>query len=60
MKPELKGRILAYNREKANNEQAAKDLIALFEQMPNGVRKQLYKKAIVKEIFDRYGIEVST
>lgn len=59
MKPERKQAILAYNREKAKNAQAAEDLIALFEQMPNGVRKQLYKKAIVKEIFDRYGIEVN-
>lgn len=59
MKPERRAKILAYNAEKAKDRQAAEDLITIFEQMPNGVRKQLYKKSVVKEIFDSYGVEVS-
>ena len=59
MKKELRDRIIAYNMEKAEGAQAAKDLTALMALMPNGQRKQLAKKAQAKEIFDRYGIEVN-
>ena len=59
MKKELRDKIIAYNAEKAEGAQAAKDLETLMALMPNGQRKQLAKKAAAQEIFTRYGIEYS-
>lgn len=50
--------ILKFNAERAKDKQAAEDLMTLFSLIPNGQRKQLYKKQAVKDIFDRYGVEV--
>lgn len=56
MKPERKKAILQFNAERAKDRQAAEDIMTLMNALPNGVRKQQAKKAVVQEIFDRYGI----
>lgn len=58
MNEKRRAQILKFNAERAKDKQAAEDLMTLFSLIPNGQRKQLYKKQAVKEIFDRYGVEV--
>lgn len=56
MKPELKKKILAFNKERAADKEAAQDLHALLSALPPGQQKQLLKDENCKKILNRYGI----
>ena len=56
MKPELKARILAYNREKAKNKEMADDLYALLSCLPPGILKQIMRQEDRAAILEKYGI----
>lgn len=57
MKPELKKKILAFNKERATDKEAAADLHALLSALPPGQQKQLLKDETCKAILNKYGIE---
>lgn len=56
MKPELKERILAYNRARAEDKSKADDLMTLLGALPPGQIKQLLKDETCAAILDKYGI----
>lgn len=56
MKKELKARIIAYNRARAADREAADDLIALLRALPPGQVRQLLKDARCAAILTKYGI----
>lgn len=56
MKKELKARIIAYNRARAADREAADDLIALLRALPLGQMKHLFKVAQCAAILTKYGI----
>ena len=45
-----------FHAEKAEGDQAQKDISVIFAALNSGQKKQLVKEADVKEIFDRRGI----
>ena len=57
MKPELKQRIIAYNKARAADTEKANDLMALLDALPPGQVKQLLKDATCAAILAKYGIE---
>ena len=57
MKKELRERILAYNKEKAANKEAAEDLKKLLELVPPGIMKQMLRDAERAAILKKYGYE---
>lgn len=56
MKPELKERILAYNRARAEDKAMAEDLMTLLGALPPGQVKQLLKDEVCAAILEKYGI----
>lgn len=56
MKPELRWRIIAYNKAKAEDAEKSADLLALLEALPPGQVKQLLKDKTCKAILEKYGI----
>ncbi len=56
MKPELKQRIIAYNKARAADTEKANDLMALLDALPPGQVKQLLKDATCAAILAKYGI----
>ncbi len=48
---ELKEKVLAYNRE------LKEALETVYNELNNGQRKKLLKSAVVKALFDKYGVE---
>ena len=56
MKPELKERILAYNRARAEDKAMADDLMILLGALPPGQIKQLLKDERCAAILEKYGI----
>lgn len=56
MKPELKERILAYNRARAEDKSKADDLMILLGALPKGQVKQLLRDKTCAEILEKYGI----
>ena len=56
MKPELKERILAFNRARAEDKSKAKDLMILLGALPPGQVKNLLKDKTCAKILDKYGI----
>lgn len=56
MKPELRERILAYNREVAADRERAQDLMALLGALPPGQVKNLLKDPVIGPILGKYGI----
>jgi len=56
MKPELRTKIIAFNREKAANKEKAKDLLVLLGALPPGQVKNLFKDDICGAILQKYGI----
>ena len=56
MKKELTARIIAYNRARAADREAADDLNALLRALPPGQVKQLLKDAQYAAILTKYGI----
>lgn len=56
MKPELKKRIIAYNKARAADKEKADDLLTLLDALPPGQVKQLLKNATCAAILAKYGI----
>lgn len=57
MKPELRARIVAYNRARAEDKGKADDLMTLLGALPPGQVKQLMKDETCRTILQKYGIE---
>lgn len=56
MKPELKERILAYNRARAEDKSKAEDLMILLGALPKGQVKRLLNDEACAAILEKYGI----
>lgn len=56
MKPELKQRILRFNRERAADREKAEDLLTLLEALPPGQVKNLLREETCGAILNKYGI----
>ena len=56
MKPDLKERILAYNRARAEDKDKAEDLMTLLGALPPGQIKQLLKDEACAAILEKYDI----
>lgn len=56
MKPELKERILAFNRARAEDKSKAVDLMILLGALPPGQIKKLLKDEVCAAILEKYGI----
>lgn len=57
MREELRERILAYNKEKAANKEAAEDFKKLLELVPPGIMKQMLRDSDRAAILKKYGYE---
>lgn len=57
MKPELREKILKYNRAQAENRERADDLMVLLGALPPGIVKKLLKDEICAAILGKYGIK---
>ena len=58
MRKELRKRILAYNREKAESKEAAEDFKKLLERIPPGIMKQIARDGERAAILAKYGFDV--
>lgn len=56
MKPELKARILAFNKARAQDREKAEDMMTLLGALPPGQVKQLLKNETCAAILNKYGI----
>ena len=56
MKPELRDKIIAYNKKRAADKAKADDLMTLISAMPKGQVKQLLKNDKCAAILAKYGI----
>jgi hypothetical protein len=56
MKPEMRAKILAYNRVRAEDKAKADDLVTLLGALPPGQVKNLLKDEVCKEILQKHGI----
>lgn len=56
MKKELRDRIIAYNRARAEDKQKADDLMTLLNALPPGQVKNLLKDETCGKILAKYGI----
>jgi len=56
MKPELRARVIAYNKAKAEEKAKADDLMTLLEALPSGQVKNLLKNKTCAAILAKYGI----
>lgn len=56
MRPELRDRILSYNRTVAKNKEAAEDFMCLLNALPPGQVKNLLKDETCATILNKYGI----
>lgn len=50
------GKVLTYNRAKAENREKADDLLVLLNAIPKGQVKQLLKDEVCAQILEKYGI----
>ena len=57
MKPEMRAKIIAYNRERAADRETADDLMTLLSALPPGQVKNLLKNDACAGILRKYGIE---
>lgn len=57
MKPELRNRILTYNRERAADKEAAADMKKLLEMIPPGIMKQIARDEERAAILAKYGFD---
>lgn len=57
MKPEMRDKILAYNREKKANKEKADDMMTLLSALPPGQVKQLLKDETCAAVLKKYGVE---
>jgi hypothetical protein len=56
MKPEMRAKIIDYNRERAADREKAQDLMTLLGALPPGQVKQLLKDDACAAILEKYGI----
>lgn len=56
MKPELRAKIIAYNKEKAADKEKADDMMVLLGALPPGQVKNLLKDETCAAILNKYGI----
>ena len=56
MKPELRNKIIAYNKTVAANKEKADDLMAIIGALPPGQAKNLLKDPTIGPILEKYGI----
>lgn len=56
MKPELREKIITYNKAVAANKEKADDFMALLEALPPGQVKNLLKNESIGSILEKYGI----
>lgn len=56
MKPEMRNKILAFNRARAADKGKADDLMTLLGSLPPGQVKQLLKNEVCAAILNKYGI----
>ena len=59
MKPELRERIITYNRAVAKNKEVAEDFYKLLAALPPGQVKNLVKNPTCAEILQKYGISAT-
>ena len=57
MKPEMRAKIIAYNKERAADREKADDLMALLSALPPGQVKNLLKDEACAAILRKYGVE---
>ena len=57
MKPELRAKIIAYNKERAVDREKADDLMTLLSALPPGQVKNLLKDEACAAILRKYGVE---
>ena len=60
MKPELRAKIIAYNKAVAANAEKAEDLMTILEALPPGQVKNLLKDPVCGPILEKYGITGGT
>lgn len=56
MKPELRAKIIAFNRQRAEDKEKADDLMTLLDALPPGQVKNLLKNEKCAAILAKYGI----
>ena len=56
MKPELRSKIIAYNKAVAANAEKADDFMTVLEALPPGQVKNLLKDQTIGPILEKYGI----
>lgn len=56
MKPELRAKIIAYNKSVAANKERADDLMTILGALPPGQVKNLLKDPAIGPILEKYGI----
>ena len=56
MKPELRAKIIAYNKSVAANKERADDLMTILGALPPGQVKNLLKDPTIGPILEKYGI----
>ena len=56
MKPELRARIIAFNKTRAADREKAEDMMTLLGALPPGQVKQLLKNETCAAILTKYGI----
>lgn len=56
MKPELRAKIIAFNKARAADKEKADDLMALLSALPPGQVKNLLKDETCAAILEKYGI----
>lgn len=56
MKPELREKIINYNKAIAKNREMADDLMTIIGALPPGQAKNLLKDTVIGPILEKYGI----
>ena len=56
MKPEMREKIIAYNKTVAANKEKADDLMTIIGALPPGQAKNLLKDETIGPILEKYGI----
>lgn len=57
MKPEMRAKIIAYNKARAQDRAKADDLMTLLSALPPGQVKNLLKDEVCAAILRKYGVE---
>ena len=56
MKPELRKKIIQYNRAIAENKEKANDFMTVLNALPPGQVKNLLKDPVCRPILEKYGV----